>query len=120
MRSVAGSLSVLLGLGFGLPCIFGMVNLARTGEVWTFMGFPTYGGGPFERMGLPTSATLLAGFLAVCAAEVAVGALIWFDLPGATLVSLMLLPFELFFWIGFALPFGPPLGLARTVLVLLL
>ena len=35
------------------------------------------------------------------------------------MLSYLLLPFELFFWIGFALPFGPPLGIARTVLVLL-
>lgn len=46
MRIVAGSLSVLLGMGFGLPCIFGIIHFRRTGEVWTFMGFPTYGDGP--------------------------------------------------------------------------
>jgi hypothetical protein len=26
-------------------------------------------------------------------------------------------PFELAYWIGFALPIGPPLGIARTVLL---
>ena len=120
MRFAAGSVSVLLGLGFGLPCLFGIRHLARTGEVWTFMGFPTYGGGPFERIGIPTSTPLLLGFLAVCLAEVAVGCLIWADAPGAKLVALALLPAEFAFWIGFALPFGPPLGIARTILVLLL
>ena len=54
---------MLLGLGFGVPCLLGLVHFARTGEVWTFMGFPTYGGGPFERLGLPTSVPLLAAFL---------------------------------------------------------
>jgi hypothetical protein len=39
-------------LGFGLPCAWGIVHLARTGETWTFLGFPTYGGGPFERAGI--------------------------------------------------------------------
>lgn len=120
MRAVAGSFSVLLGLGFGLPCLFGLRHFARTGEVWTFMGFPTYGNGPFERIGLLTSSPLLAGFLAVCVAEVVVGCLIWADAPGARTFSLVLLPFELAFWIGFALPFGPPFGIGRTVLVLLL
>jgi hypothetical protein len=120
VRIAAGSFSVLLGLGFGLPCIFGLRYFARTGEVWTFMGFPTYGEGPLDRIGLPTSTPLMVGFLAVCLAEVVLGGMIWFDLPGAKVLSLALLPVELVFWIGFALPFGPPLGIARTVLVLML
>jgi hypothetical protein len=86
--------------------------------VWTFMGFPTYGGGPFERIGVQTSTALLVGFLAVCIAEVAVGVLLWAGAPYAPAVSYALLPFELAFWIGFALPLGPPLGIARTALVL--
>jgi hypothetical protein len=118
MMRVAGALSVLLGLGFGLPCVFGIRRLAQTGEVWTFMGFPTYGGGPFERIGLHTSTALLAGFLTVCVAEVAVGVMLWADAPFAPAMSYGLLPFELAFWIGFALPIGPVLGVARTVLLL--
>jgi hypothetical protein len=110
---------MLLGLGFGLPCLFGISHLARTGEVWTFLGFPTYGGGPFERIGLPTTIPLMTGFAVVCLAEAVVGAMIWSDAPGATVAAVALLPFELVFWIGFALPFGPPLGIARVVLVLL-
>ena len=120
MRIVAGSLSVLLGTGFGLPCIFGISHFRRTGEVWTFMGFPTYGDGPFQRVGVPTSTGLLVAFLGVCLVEVAAGAMLWSDAPGAHLLSLVLLPFEFAFWIGFALPLGPPLGIARTVLVMLL
>ena len=120
MRIAAGSLSVLLGMGFGLPCLFGIMHFRRTGEVWTFMGFPTYGGGPFQRVGVPTSTGLLLAFLGVCLLEVAVGAMVWADAPGAGLLSLVLLPFEFAFWIGFALPAGPPLAIARTVLILLL
>jgi hypothetical protein len=41
------------------------------------------------------------------------------DMPHAATVSYLLLPFEFVFWIGFALPFGPPLGIARTILLLL-
>jgi len=36
--------------------------------------------------------------------------------PGLWL-ALALLPVEFVFWIGFALPFGPIVGVARTVLV---
>jgi hypothetical protein len=110
---------MLLGLGFGIPCLLGLVHLARTGEVWTLMGFPTYGGGPFERLGLWTGVPLLAAFLLVCAAEVVLALLLWSGASGAVTLSWLLLPFELAFWIGFALPFGPVLGLARVVLLAL-
>ena len=87
---VAASLSLVLGLGFGIPCLGGLRHFARTGEVWTFMG-----------------------------AEVVVGVLLLADVAWAPALSHVLLPFELAFWIGFALPFGPPLGMARTALLLL-
>jgi hypothetical protein len=111
--------SWLLGLGFGIPGVIGMVKLARTGEIWTFLGFPTYGGGPFERLGIGTSVPLLAAFVVVCAAEVLTGAMLWTDASGAALATWVLLPFELAFWIGFALPFGPVLAVVRTLLILL-
>ena len=51
MIKAAAVCSVVLGLGFGLPGAYGAWFLARSGEVWTFLGFPAYGGGPFERWG---------------------------------------------------------------------
>jgi hypothetical protein len=119
MVKIAALCSLFLGLGFGIPGVFGTLHLARTGQVWTFLGFPTYGGGPFERMGLPTSVPLLLGFVAVCLAEVVVGVMLLLDAPYAAVASYVLLPFEFAFWIGFALPFGPPFGIVRTLLLLL-
>jgi hypothetical protein len=118
VTKAAAVCSVLLGLGFGLPAVYGAWYFARHEQVWTFLGFPTYGDGPFERWGVPTSVGLLLGFVAVCAAEVVVGVLLWRDAPLAPWLALALFPVELVFWIGFALPFGPVLGLARTVLVI--
>jgi hypothetical protein len=109
--------SVVLGLGFGLPGAYGAWYYAQHGEVWTFLGFPTYGDGPLERWGFPTSTALLIGFVAVCAVEVVVGVLLWRQAATAPWLALAILPVELVFWIGFALPFGPVLGLARTGLV---
>ena len=45
MVKLAAVLSIVLGLGFSLPCVYGIRYLWTTGEVWTFLGFPTYGGG---------------------------------------------------------------------------
>ena len=119
MMTAAAICSIVLGLGFGIPALVGAIHLARTGDVWMLLGFPTYGGGPFERIGLPTSVPLLIGFALVCLAEVAAGVMLLVDAPHARTVAHLLLPFELAFWIGFALPFGPPLGIARTILLLL-
>ena len=117
MNRAAGVCSLVLGLGFGLPGVYGAWYYARQGQVWTFLGFPTYGDGPFERWGFPTNVALLLGFVAVCAAEVVVGVLLWGGSTIAPWLAFALLPVELLFWIGFALPFGPLLGLARTALV---
>jgi hypothetical protein len=118
LLKVAGGVSALLGLGFGLPGVYGTWYFARHGEVWTFLGFPTYGKGPFQQRGIETTVALLVTFVVVCVAEVAVGWLLWQEMKVGAWVALALLPVELLFWFGFALPFGFVLGLARTVLVL--
>lgn len=117
MSRAAGGVAIATGLGFGIPGIPGIGHLARTGEVWTFLGFPTYGGGPFEHVGLKTTIPLLGGFLVVCCAEVALGVLTLKRTPHARTLSYALLPVELAFWVGFALPIGPVLGLARVALM---
>ena len=45
MVKLAAFFSIIVGLGFGLPCAYGIRYLSTTGELWTFLGFPTYGGG---------------------------------------------------------------------------
>lgn len=115
---VAAVFAAISGLGFGVPCAFGLAHFTRTGEVWTFMGFPTYGKGPFEKVGLQTSAPLLGAFLVVCAAEVATAWLLWKHPRTGANASHALLPAELLFWTGFALPFGPAFAAARTLSVL--
>lgn len=77
-----------------------MRHLARTGTVSSFLGFPTYCGGPFEHVGLDTTVALLVAFLIVCAAEVVVAILIWGAHPAARSVGYLLLPLELAFWQG--------------------
>ena len=113
---VAGGLSVLVGVGFGLPGVYGAAHVARTGEVWTFLGFPTYGHGPFEGIGIETTLPLMIAYVPVCAAEVACGVLLWRGRRAGVLMSVLLLPFELAFWTGFLLPYAFPLGIGRTAL----
>ena len=118
MTRAAAILAWFTGLGFGVPAVFGLRYFAQHNEVWTFMGFPTYGGGPFERWGISTSVPLLTGFIVVCVAELIVGGLLWSGRPIGLWLALALVPFELVYWIGFALPIALILGAIRTVLVI--
>lgn len=119
MTRAAAILAWISGLGFGIPGVIGLRYFAQHGQIWTFMGFPTYGGGPFESWGIPTSVALMSGFIAVCAAEVVVGFLLWTGKTSGLWAALVPLPFEVIYWIGFALPFGPILGLTRSALVII-
>jgi hypothetical protein len=116
MWRAAAVLAWIPGLGFGVPCVYAIWYLADHGTVWTFLGFPAYGAGPFESIGLDTTVPLLVTFLAVCLAELVLGYLLW-SRRGAVL-AYALLPLELAFWIGFALPIGPLTGLLRTAFLI--
>lgn len=118
MTVLAGGLSILTGLGFGIPGVIGARHLARTGEIWFFLGFPTYSG-PFERIGIQTSVALITWFVVVCALEIMVGVLLLAGWQPALWLSALLLPFELIFWLGFALPLGILLGAARAIVIVI-
>ena len=106
------------GLGFGIPCVYGIYYFAEHGAIATVMGFPAYGGGPFEDVGVTTSVPLLGAFLGVCVLECVAGWWLWMGRRAGRSLSWALLPAEGVFWIGFALPFGPVLGAARILFVL--
>ena len=119
MIRLAGLLALLAGLGFGIPGVFSIRRFASTGQVWRFMGFPTYGDGPFVSVGLKTSILLLVGFVVVCAAEAVVGVSLLAGWAPALWIQFALIPFELAYWWGFGLPFGFVLGAARVVVAVL-
>ncbi|HVD87317.1 MAG TPA: hypothetical protein VNB91_00310 [Jatrophihabitantaceae bacterium] len=85
---VAGANGIVNGLGFGGFTIPAMVSLGRgRGILYTF-GNPTYGNGPFERIGVPTSVPLLAAFLAACLLQVVGGVLLLWPRRSGIVVSI--------------------------------
>jgi hypothetical protein len=109
----------LNGIGFGVFCIPAIRNLSMGRDIPIVMGFPAYGRGPFERIGIPTTIPLLAGFLLVCTLEVVAALLLWGGSKVGAILALALLPAGAIFWWGFALPFGPIFAVISTVLMLL-
>lgn len=70
--------------------------------------------GPASRRHPP----LLIAFVLVCLLEAILGWLLWRRRRSGGILALALLPAEVMFWIGFALPFGAVLGMARTAFVI--
>jgi hypothetical protein len=106
-------------IGFGVFCPPAIRNLLAGRDIPYVMGFPAYGKGPFERVGIPTTVPLLAAFLLVCILEGLAGWLVWNGHKSGAILSLVLIPAGGIFWWGFALPFPPIFALIRTILIIL-
>lgn len=96
----------------------GIRHLAGGRGLLYFMGFPAYGRGPFERVGIQTTVPLLSAFLVTCTLECVAGWLLWRGDTAGAILSLVLLAVAAVFWWGFALPIPPILGVVWTVLII--
>lgn len=114
---LAAAILVLSGVGFGLPAILGIRSLAAGEGIPLVFGFPSYGGGPFERIGIQSTVPLLAGFLLVCILEVVAAVALWSGRSWGMALACGLLAPGAWYWWGFALPFGPVFGVVRTALI---
>ena len=85
---------------------------------------PTVGGirllgGPFETLGI--EALIVAGivYVVVSALKIMAAYWLWNSRMDGAVLELILLGLSTVFWYGFALPFGPPLGITQVVLLAL-
>jgi hypothetical protein len=113
-------LTWLYAAGFGGATIPVAVFLRRHRRLPTFFGlFEMYGGPWWARSEQGTFVWLLTAFLAVTTVAASAGWLVWnASMPGA-IVTLVLLPLEVWFWIGFDLPIPKVIGVARLALLIL-
>jgi hypothetical protein len=116
---VAAILHWFIAVGFGVFCVPAIRNLLIGRDIPIVLGFPAYGRGPFERIGIPTTVPLLAAFLLVCILEAVAGSLLWRGSMAGAVLALVLLPLGGVFWWGFALPIPPIVALVWTILILL-
>lgn len=89
---IAASLHWFVAVGFGVFCFPAIRNLLIGRDIPIVMGFPAYGRGPFERVGIPTTVPLLAAFLLVCILEGVAGFLLWGGDRSGAILALVLLP----------------------------
>lgn len=119
MTQAAAILLWVSAVGLAIPDLIGIKSLLDGRGVALVMGYPSYGGGPFEQHGLPSTVPLLVAFLAVCAIEGVAGVLLWQGLRIGAVLAIAALPLGALFWWGFALPYPPILAVLRTVLIAL-
>ena len=84
---VAALLAAVAGTGFGFFCVPAIWYCVEYGKVWNAFGYPTYGEGPFERVGISTSVPLLSAFLLVCVVEVVTAWMLWHLQPSGVWTS---------------------------------
>ena len=106
--------------GFGLVTIPVAAILLRRGRLPVFAGlFETYGGPWSARYQPKTFTLLLMAFLIVTVVAAWAAWLVWNGSKAGATLTLVLLPVEAIFWMGFALPIPWLIGLARAVFVAL-
>ena len=103
---IAGASGIVNGLGFGGFAIPAIVSVGQGHGIICTFGNSTYGNGPFERIGVPTTVPLLAGFLAACVVQVAGGVLLLWPRLSGVVVSVVGILLGATFWWGFNLPFA--------------
>lgn len=99
----AGLGAVVNAVGFGAYDVPAIWHLARDHTVWTAHGNPTYGQGPFETHGLPSTVPLLLAFLCACLVLAFGGALLLIRATGVELTLVGIVVCAPFWW-GFDLP----------------
>ena len=106
---------------FGLPAIpVAVYHLNTTGRLPRFLDlFEMYGGPWSDQLGVGAFAALLIAFVLVLMVSALAAWLVWRGSRVGAILSLVLLPVEIVFWLGFALPVPWAFGIARVVLLAL-
>ena len=103
---ISAGLLLINGLGFGIPSVLAILSLLRGRGIAFVMGFPAYGRGHFEPIGIQSTVPLIGGFLLVCVLECVAGVLLWRGQRVGAILALTLLAFGAIYWWGFALPYA--------------
>src|SRR5215207_7074949 len=108
----------LQAAGFGLPAIPVSVFLLRERKLpWLGGLFPMYGGPWSDSWAPRTMVASFAAFLGISLIAAWGAWLVWHGSRVGAVICVATIPVEAVFWYGYALPFAPPLGIARIVLV---
>lgn len=113
-------LTWLYAAGFGGATIPVAVYLYRRGKLPTFFDlFEMYRGPWWSRFGQRTFVWLLMAFLFVTLSAAGAAWLVWNASKVGGVLTVAILPLEVWFWVGFDLPIPKVIGVARAGLLAL-
>ena len=75
--------------------------------------------GPFDALGLDTKVAIGITFIAISALKFVAAAWLWDARLDGAILQLALLGASTVFWYGFAVPYGPVLGVPQVILIAL-
>ena len=84
------------------------------------MGIKLLDGGPFSKLGMDSVIVLAITYIIINAFKLLAAYWIWHSRMDGVILELILIMLSAGFWYGFALPFGPPIGVIQVVLIVLL
>jgi len=117
---ITAILTWVYAAGFGLSTIPVAVFLLRHGRLPVFAGlFESYGGPWSARFRPGAFVVLLMAFFVLTVMVAWLAWLVWNGSKVGAVISLVLLPLEAVFWVGFALPIPWLIGIARVVFLAL-
>ncbi len=117
---IAAVLTWVYAAGFGLSTIPVAAFLLRQGRLPVFAGlFESYGGPWSARLHARIFVVLLMAFFVVTVIAAWAAWLVWNGSKVGTVLALVLLPVEVVFWVGFALPIPWLIGVARVAFLAL-
>lgn len=105
-------------LGWAIGVLFTLRYALMHGDLPRTFGFRALSG-PFEALGM--NGLIVAGivFVAISLLKLLAAYWTWSHRMDGPVLQLILLSISSIFWYGFALPFGPPVGLIQVVLMAL-
>lgn len=117
---IAAVLTWVYAAGFGLSTIPVAAFFLREGRLPVFAGlFESYGGPWSARVHARTFVALLMAFFVVTLIAAWAAWLVWNGSKVGAVLALVLLPIEVVFWVGFALPIPWLIGVARVAFLAL-
>lgn len=118
LQSALVILVVVDGLGWALGVLAPLFYALRRGALPRVAGIRLLSG-PFEAFGLQGVMTAGLLFVVVSAFKLLAAHWLWRSRQDGAILELILLGLSALFWYGFALPFGPLVGLPQLVLLAL-
>lgn len=116
---VLAAVVIVDGLGFAAGFLIPLYSAFKSRVLPVAGGIHLLDGGPFKALGFEALLVLGLVFVVVSALKLLAAFWLWTSRQDGAILELILLGLSAIFWYGFELPFGPIIGAAQGVLLII-